>query len=251
MSSRCPRGGGPLSPSRSRGDRAAFAVPWHGVLLVGVTDTPHEADPASLAPDEDDVGTLLAALGDVLPAELMARDRVLSAFAGLRVLARDGAETHTASREHLLDVAGTGLVSVAGGKLTTHRRIALAALRRLPSGVRPRRLGLCGDALPGASAAGVPPVDVDAETVAHLVSLYGGESDRLLATAGGLADGLERIHPSAPDVWAQAYEAVDNEWAVTLEDVARRRTTLAVRGLAGDGTMERLAARLSARAVAR
>jgi glycerol-3-phosphate dehydrogenase len=43
---------------------------------------------------------------------------------------------------------------------------------------------------------------------------------------------LERIHPLSPDVWAQAYHAVDREWATTVEDVVRRRTTIAVRGLA-------------------
>jgi glycerol-3-phosphate dehydrogenase len=43
---------------------------------------------------------------------------------------------------------------------------------------------------------------------------------------------MERIHPGGPDIWAQAYHAVDNEWATTVDDVVRRRTTLAIRGLA-------------------
>ena len=40
------------------------------------------------------------------------------------------------------------------------------------------------------------------------------------------------MHPRRPDTWAQAYHAVDREWATTVEDVVRRRTTIAVRGLA-------------------
>ena len=43
---------------------------------------------------------------------------------------------------------------------------------------------------------------------------------------------MERIHPDGPDVWAQAYHAVERELAATVDDVVRRRTTLAVRGLA-------------------
>jgi len=43
---------------------------------------------------------------------------------------------------------------------------------------------------------------------------------------------MERIHPAGPDIWAQAFHAVDSEWAATVDDVVRRRTTLAIRGLA-------------------
>jgi len=43
---------------------------------------------------------------------------------------------------------------------------------------------------------------------------------------------MERIHPDGPDIWAQAYHVAEREWAVTVDDVVRRRTTLAVRGLA-------------------
>jgi glycerol-3-phosphate dehydrogenase len=43
---------------------------------------------------------------------------------------------------------------------------------------------------------------------------------------------MDRIHPRGPDVWAQVYHAVEREWAVNVEDIVRRRTTLAVRGLA-------------------
>ena len=48
-------------------------------------------------------------------------------------------------------------------------------------------------------------------------------------------DALERIHPDGPDVWAQVYHAIEREWATTVEDVVRRRTTIAVRGLATPG----------------
>ena len=236
-----------------RGHRAAFALPWHGLLLVGVTDTPYDGDPSAVGVDEGDVSALLDGLAGVLAGDVLRRDRILSAFAGLRVLPRGDGETPRASREHVVEVGPAGLVSVAGGKLTTHRRIALSALRRLPADVRPRRLPLSDDPLPGASrdAGSLPSLrDLDAETRAHLVSLYGREAEGVVARAASASDGLERIHPAAPDVWAQADHALVREWAVTAEDVAVRRTTLALRGLACGETLERLSARLTGEAVA-
>ena len=101
-----------------------------------------------------------------------------------------------ASREHLLSVGPAGMVSVAGGKLTTHRPIALDALRALPSEVRPRRLHPCPD-LPGAS----PPDEralrstLDAATARHLAELYGGEAGDLLGYAASFPEALERCIP--------------------------------------------------------
>ncbi|HET7339396.1 MAG TPA: glycerol-3-phosphate dehydrogenase C-terminal domain-containing protein, partial [Candidatus Dormibacteraeota bacterium] len=60
------------------------------------------------------------------------------------------------------------------------------------------------------------------------------------------ADALERIHPSAPVVWAQVYHGVAAEWARNVEDIVRRRTTLAVRGLATDALREEISSRLRA-----
>ena len=66
--------------------------------------------------------------------------------------------------------------------------------------------------------------------LAHLLGLYGNEAGAL-AEHVWAPDAFERIHPDGPDVWAQAYRAVEREWALTPEDIACRRTTLAVRGL--------------------
>src|SRR5207247_5275 len=64
----------------------------------------------------------------------------------------------------------------------------------------------------------------------------------LRALAGAMADGLERIHPSGPDVWAQVAYAFRSEWARTVDDVARRRTTLAGRGLLTEEIVARIGA---------
>jgi glycerol-3-phosphate dehydrogenase len=112
-----------------RDGRHVYSVPWHGTVLVGTTDTSFEGDPGSVVPTPTEEAYLLEAASRFLPNDLVRRDRVLCSFAGLRVLRPGHEPTFDASREHLLSVSPAGMVSVAGGKLTTHRPIALDALR--------------------------------------------------------------------------------------------------------------------------
>jgi glycerol-3-phosphate dehydrogenase len=220
--------------------RVAFAVPWEGMLLLGTTDTEYAGDPGAVSPGPEDVDTVLAEAARGLPAELLRRERVRYAFAGLRVLPRVAGDTASAPRDEVISTGPAGMVSVAGGKLTTHRRIALGVLRRVQGFGRTR---LSSEPLPGAGPAPERPAAVDPDVWFHLVHLYG---DRAAAVAEA---GPERVHPAGPDVWGQVAHAVDHEWARTVEDVVRRRTTLAVRGLATPEIRSRISATLSARGV--
>jgi glycerol-3-phosphate dehydrogenase len=134
------------------------------------------------------------------------------------------------------------MVSVAGGKLTVHRLIARDVLRRLVHDVRPRRLR-ADRALLAAGTGDASDLRrvVDNATFSHLLRLYGAQASGLLRYGARFPDAFERIHADGPDVWAQVYFAREAEWAVTVEDVARRRTTLSVRGLCDDPTARRLA----------
>jgi glycerol-3-phosphate dehydrogenase len=128
-----------------------YAVPGEGTILLGTTDEDYEGDPARVSAKPQDVSRLLQTAGEFRRPEMLREDRVISAFAGLRVLPRGKDATSEASRDHLLSVGPCGRVSVAGGKLTTHRRIALDGLQQLPAKIRPRRLSLSDAPLPGAS----------------------------------------------------------------------------------------------------
>jgi glycerol-3-phosphate dehydrogenase len=124
------------------------------------------------------------------------------------------------------------MVSIAGGKLTTHRRIALAVLDRIAD-PRLAGLGRVDEALPEASdRPGFLAADLGPGVASHLVQIYGSGAATVVAQRCVHSNAMERIHPDGPDIWAQAYHAVDREWAATVDDVVRRRTTLAVRGLA-------------------
>ena len=215
--------------------RSAFAVPWQGMLLLGATDTPVDDDALDAAPADEDLDTLLSWFRNVLP-DLRA-DRVVSSFSGFRLLAPGRSGTARASRRHVIDIGPGGTVSIAGGKLTNHRAIALDALANLPREVRPSRLRPSADPLPGALQAGAENAlrrRVEARTASHLLGLYGGEAVRVLAFADTEPNALEPIHRDGPDIWAQAHFAVDEEMVVKPEDIAARRTTLGLRGLASE-----------------
>ncbi len=219
-----------------------YVVPWRGMLLLGTTDTPYEGDPGAVAPDPAEEECLLVAASRFLPREMLRPDRVSCSFAGLRVLPRGDGGTYEESREHVVRVGRAGMISVGGGKLTTHRLVALDALRALPAELRPRKPRPNADPLPGALLADTRALHhrLDDATARHLLELYGGEAEKLLSYATRLPDALEKVHPGGPDIWAQIYHAVDEEWAMTVEDVVRRRTSLDVRGLATEDVRARI-----------
>jgi glycerol-3-phosphate dehydrogenase len=207
-------------------------VPCEDRILLGTTEEEYNSDPAGVAAQPEDISYLLEGAGQFLHPEMLREERIVSAFAGLRVLPRGEGATLDASRDHLLSVGPGGMVSVAGGKLTTHRRVALDALRHLPDSVRPRRLVLSDVPLLGAFPA--PTEDLraclDDETVDHLLHLYGSETSKLIGYSKESENALEKITPAAPDLWAQVYHAVREEWASTVEDIIYRRITLGLRG---------------------
>ena len=224
-----------------RGGRVALGIPWQGMLMLGTTDTLFSGSPADVTVTREDMRTVLNEASLFLPDDMLTPSRVRFALAGLRALPIADCDTAAARRGHLIEVSRNGLVSVAGGKLTTHRVIACDALSRLPY-AHIGRIAASSDRLPGTgwSVHVEAHTSLDPEVADHLERLYGDEAGLVLEMARVLPDGLERIHPDGPDVWAQVDFAYESEWALTAEDVARRRTTLAVRGLMTDAIVERI-----------
>jgi glycerol-3-phosphate dehydrogenase len=214
--------------------RVSFAVPWEGMLLLGTTDTLHEGRPDTVGAEQSDVDRVLAEASVALEETVVRREDIRAVFAGLRVLPQSGRETTRARRETVFIRDRSGLLTVAGGKLTTYRRIALDALDRLRADLGLHRIDRQPWPLPG--AAGLDrvslPVEVSPTLRAHLLGLYGSLAPEVLEPALVEPALLEPLSPDAPDIAAQAVYAVEREWARTPEDVLRRRTTLALRGLA-------------------
>jgi glycerol-3-phosphate dehydrogenase len=232
--------------------RVTFAVPCYGMLLLGTTDSVHEGDPSEVAVEPADVEQILDEAAVALPRSLVAADRVRATYAGLRVLPAGKGEAVSARRETVITRGPGGMLSVAGGKLTTYRRIALGVLERLRSDLGLHHVDRRPWPLPGAGdarSAGLP-ADLEPTVRTHLLHLYGGLTADVVAPAVDDPTLLEPLHADGPDIAAQALYAATDEWARSAEDVIRRRTTLFYRGLV-DEQVRRKVDELVNRATAR
>jgi glycerol-3-phosphate dehydrogenase len=232
-----------------RDQRVMFVIPWGTHSLIGTTDTDHHGGPDTPPVVEaEDVDYLLGTVNHYFPDVRLLPADVASGFAGLRPLVAPpmaaGLSPSATSREEEILVSASGLVSIAGGKLTTYRIIAGHVVDRVVTRLRARgvtrAIGPSSTAdrpLPGGS--GIPDVlaaqavsndghGLGAAVVQHLAQRYG---DRMRGVLGMI--GADRalggpIVPSLPDPRAEVVAAVDREWAQTLEDVLRRRTQVAL-----------------------
>ncbi|MDK1473550.1 glycerol-3-phosphate dehydrogenase/oxidase [Streptomyces sp. 549] len=245
--------------------RITFALPWEDQLMLGTTDEKYEGDPAEVAATDADIDQILDEAAISVRDEHLSRDLITYAFAGLRVLPGGPGGVESAKRETVVSEGRGGMLSVAGGKWTTYRHIGRTVMNRLaklpggllsedmqPVSTLPRRVPLPGIANPNAVAHRLmvdrdPGTRPDPLTARHLATHYGSLSfdiARLVAQDPALG---ERIHPDGPEIWAQVVYARDQEWAMTADDVLRRRTTLTVRGLDTPEVRERVQQLLDAR----
>ena len=228
-----PPGTGLLIPQTEDG-RVLFLLPWLGATLVGTTDRPAEVE-ANPRAEEEDIEYVLRHVNQTfdVPVE---RSDVKAAWSGLRPLVRDpsAVDTAGASRDHVVHVAPSGLVTVAGGKWTTYRRMAEDAvdaavseggLQAGPSATE--HLKLAGaDRFDATGAGALQERGFDADVARHLHLAYG---DR----AGAVADLAEagfgaRLVDGHPYVEAEIVHAARAELAATATDVLARRTRLGV-----------------------
>jgi glycerol-3-phosphate dehydrogenase len=204
-----------LVPKTSDG-RVLFALPWHEHTIVGTTDVPVEGPARDPEPSEAEIAYLLATVNRYLATPL-ARSDILAVFAGLRPLIRRGAmSTARLSREHLVEVSRSGIVTITGGKWTTYRKMAQDAVD-----VAARRAGLA------ASPSRTASLPLHGATLAAVhdesLSEYGTDADgvqRLIDEDASLA---ARLDARLPYTGAQVVYAVRNEMARTVEDVLARR----------------------------
>jgi glycerol-3-phosphate dehydrogenase len=206
-----------MVPHTSDG-RVLFAIPWHGHTLVGTTDTPIATAMLEPVAMEREIEFILSTAGQYL-AKAPTRDDVLSVFAGIRPLVRATGVASTAalSRDHVIHIDRSGLVTVCGGKWTTYRHTAedcvdqAATLAQLPDkACVTHHLSIHGFHRAAKELGPLAVYGSDAYEIRKLI-----ESD---ATLGA------QMHQSLPYIKAEVVWAVRYEMARTVEDVLARRT---------------------------
>jgi glycerol-3-phosphate dehydrogenase len=174
--------------------RVSFAVPWAGSLLLGTTDEPYEGEPDRVEPTAADLSQVLAEAGRALEEDVVAPERVHSTFAALRVLPGVEGDTARTRRETVVDRGPAGMLTVAGGKLTTYRRIALDVLERLRPQLGLHRLDRAPWPLPGAALRSARlPAELPPNARANLLHLYGSLAPEVLEPAAEDPSLLEPI----------------------------------------------------------
>ena len=213
--------------------RVLFAVPWGGRLLVGTTD--EEITPETeLVVTKGDVEYLLRHLNQYL-ARPVSPDDIVCGFAGARPLvgSEDGGDTKKLARDDVIEVdPASGLISIMGGKWTTHRAMAEDTIHRVQQALgfphaisQTRNYVLYG---------GKGFTDdywnklcrqhrLSEKTARHLASKFGTAAEKVLALASKNDALMDPILEGHPAIKAEVVYAVRNEMAATIEDVLARR----------------------------
>jgi glycerol-3-phosphate dehydrogenase len=230
-----------LSPSD---DRLLFLIPWGDYALIGTTDTDYEGDYDTIHASAEDVEYILTAANRTLPKARLTLEDVVSTYAGLRPLIWEGGGTDVkeskVSREHSIYESHSGLISIAGGKLTTARSMAEELVD-----MAVRRLGERFDVGPvehcttrNAPVFGKDGVDyprrlerlagelrLDGDIISKL-QLLGTGAIKVLGMIYDDASLAERLGDGIPYIEAEVVYAARHEMVVTLTDFMVRRSLI-------------------------
>ena len=206
-----------MVPHTSDG-RVMFALPWHGHILVGTTDTPVADASLEPRPQEQEIDFLLETTARYL-AKAPKKEDVLSMFAGIRPLVRRGSTKNTAalSRDHTIHLDPSGLLTITGGKWTTYRNMAEDCVNQAMrlAGLPPRRCRTRSLNIHGHHP--------HAEQFGTLAS-YGADAAAVRDLSQQVTGLSEALHPALPYCAAEVAWAARHEMARTVEDVLARRT---------------------------
>jgi glycerol-3-phosphate dehydrogenase len=198
--------------------RVLFAVPWHDHVVVGTTDL--AMDDISLEPTatEEEIEFILTNAAKYL-SKRPSRADVLSVYAGLRPLVKVGDAKSTAalSRDHTILISNSGLLTIAGGKWTTYRKMAQDTVDQAQTmaGLDERPCRTEHLQVHGWTRQDIPEP--------HL-RVYGGDAASVRALGNERPAFADRLHPDLPYTAAQVIWAVREEMARSVEDVMARRT---------------------------
>jgi len=222
--------------------RVMFVLPWGDVSYIGTTETEEPVTPERARATGDDAVYLLRSANAFFPRARLAPHDVVSTWAGLRpLLAPDRSRSAGAvSREHRIVESASGLISIAGGKLTTYRVMGRDVMDRVATrlrkldGRRPARAPATDELpLPGGETADLDVLvssavarGVGESTAQHLVASYGTESAAVLNLVDRQRGLGKPILEGRPEIRAEVVHAVQREMAMRLADVLIRRTHL-------------------------
>ena len=228
---------------RANNGKRGLAMRRLDFVYVGTTDDEYDGSldrPRATRPEVDEVLDMVI---DCFPEQKLGYDDILATWAGVRPLIREeGKSTRDTSREDAVWHSPPGLITVAGGKLTTYRPMARRVLEIADPELGPAPGSPDRTATVPLAGAVVGPAELEAyyaersrdlidagvapSVVERLCWLYGKQLDDLLALAATDPSWLEPLHPGVPALRGEVRLAVEHEMALTLVDFMDRRAAL-------------------------
>lgn len=221
--------------------RPVFVFPWEGVTVIGTTDLDHQQNPAEESSiTQVEVDYLLAAANSQFPEANLSISDVRATWSGVRpVVSKKQNQTADASkankpsdekREHAV-WDDQGLISVAGGKLTTYRLIALDVLQKAAPYVLKLSSGLkvtvgaqrTSHFKPSLLASNF--IELSSELKKRMLGRYGHHTQALLSHAQSLENDYQKIG-STDTLWAELSWSCQHETIQHLDDLLLRRTRI-------------------------
>ncbi|KAJ7422910.1 Glycerol-3-phosphate dehydrogenase, mitochondrial [Willisornis vidua] len=231
---------GLLDPDTSDG-RVIFFLPWEKMTIAGTTDSPTDVTSHPI-PTEEDINFILSEVRNYLGADVeVRRGDVLAAWSGIRPLVTDpnSKDTQSISRNHVVTISDSGLVTIAGGKWTTYRAMARDTidaavqehnLKAGSSKTMGLRLEGARDWSPTLYIRLVQDYGLESEVAQHLASTYGDKAFEVakIAQVTGKRWPIvgKRLVSEFPYIEAEVVYGV-KEYARTAVDIISRRTRLA------------------------
>jgi glycerol-3-phosphate dehydrogenase len=226
-----------MVPKTSDG-RVLFVIPWHGHAVAGTTDTPVDAPSLEPRPLEEEIEFVLETASRFLVRPPTRKD-VLAVFVGLRPLVKGEGKTSALSRDHVIHVDTSGLLTITGGKWTTYRHMAEDTVDHAIT------LGKLPDAECTTKNLRIHGYIEDSAALGSL-EVYGSDAAAIRTLAEDPALSVQ-LDPALPYIAAEVVWAARAEMARTVEDVLARHTrALFLNAEAASAAAERVAWLLAA-----
>jgi glycerol-3-phosphate dehydrogenase len=215
-----------------------FIIPWGNQWLLGTTDTDYTGDREYPLADSVDIDYILNEANKVLLPKIR-REQIISTYAGLRPLVSPAKDSSTTkiSREHTVDHPLKGFVSIAGGKYTTYRVMAVDTVDAAAKDLDRKVPKSSTKTIPIIGAAGYKMLIKQIASLAQSYSVSTACVERMLNRYGSLISDIFQliakdqslaveVEPGSGYIKAEVLYAVTHEGARTLVDVLARRLRL-------------------------
>ncbi|MBI4854191.1 MAG: glycerol-3-phosphate dehydrogenase/oxidase [Acidobacteria bacterium] len=228
--------------------RSLFFIPWYEGIIIGTTDTDFKGNIDSPLASDEDIKYIIESTNKVFPHAKLTNKDILSSYAGLRPLIDEGSKsTKDISREHRIFESNSGLISIAGGKLTTYRLMANQLMdvvlksmkvRNLIKEINPTitdKIFLSGftpnknpvKLLQTLTWPKARKLGIDDSVADHLVEDYGTNVEEILSIVKEQPDLSALLTPTLPFIQAEVIYCVRAEQATHLDDFLVRRSRIA------------------------